>query len=508
MKTLLINPFYIMPRSWVPGGGIGEPLALEYLAAVTATDHKVRILDCVGEFPYQYKALPNNMFHVGASPEQIRTIITSWHPDIIGITALFTTQLRAVYSIMDLVKETDKGIITVAGGCAVSYSPVQTLEENKNIDIVVIGEGELTFKELLDREAENLDKIDGIVYRNGDQIIRNSPRQFIENLDEVPFPRRDLIPFEYYSFQNYSMRRVLAGVPIQERIKIITNWLRSDKHRMKTLFNKVYESLSGHGFLASSWKLSYGSTANIITSRGCPFHCSFCAIHNVWRHTYRMRSAENVLDEITLLYEKYNVRHFGIEDDNFNISKKRTVEICKGVIDRGLDVTFRADSGVYLSTCDEETLSIMKRAGFRELYFGIESGNQEILNTVIFKKIKLKQVGEVARLCKKLGIVSGGFFMVGIPGETKETMEETVKFAIDSELDRIRIYTFQPFPGSKLYEDCQKRGEIVEDFDVSKALIFGSKAYVQTKDFSREDVTEISEKGRTVLRKQKRLDMD
>jgi coproporphyrinogen III oxidase-like Fe-S oxidoreductase len=126
---------------------------------------------------------------------------------------------------------------------------------------------------------------------------------------------------------------------------------------------------------------------------------------------------------------------------------------------------------------------------------------------VINKKIKLKQVGEVARLCKKLGIVSGGYFMIGVPGETKETMEETVKFAINSELDRIRIYTCQPFPGSKLYEDCQKTGCISGDFDASKALIFDSKAYFQTKDFSREDVTEIAEKGKAVLRKQKRLDM-
>jgi radical SAM superfamily enzyme YgiQ (UPF0313 family) len=345
----------------MPGGGIGEPLALEYLATVTATDHKVRILDCIGEFPHQYKALPNNMLYVGASLEQIRTIITSWHPDIIGITSPFTTQVRAVYSIIDLVKEIDKSIITVVGGCTVSCYPIQTLEENKNIDIVVVGEGELTFKELLDRKAESLDKIDGIVYRNGDQIIRNSPRQLVGNLDEIPFPRRDLIPFEYYSLGYSSMRRILADIPIQERIKIITNWLRFGKHRTKTLFNTVYELLSGRDFLASSRKLSYGSKASILTSRGCPFHCSFCSIHNVWGHTYRMRSAENVLDEITLLHEKYSVRHFGIEDDNFNVSKKRTVEICKGVIDRGLDVTFRADSGVYLSTCDEETLSIMKR---------------------------------------------------------------------------------------------------------------------------------------------------
>lgn len=495
MKTLLINPFSIVPREWMPYTP-HEPLALEYLAAVASTDHEIRILDCRGEFYGSYEALPNNMFHVGASLEQIRTIITGWQPDLVAVTSPFITQIPSVYSIVNLVKEIDKGIITVLGGCTVSCYPIQTLEENQNIDIAVVGEGELTFKELLDREAGSLDSIKGIVYRNGGQIIRNSPRELIKDLDEIPFPRRDLVPFENYSAS--------SGGGIKSQI----NWLRfrDNKTRAKAILNKVrqllFERDSGRTRLPA-----YGRQASILTSRGCPFNCYYCAVHNVWMHSYRMRSAENVLDEITLLYEKYKVRHFGIEDDSFNISKRRTIAICKGVIERGLDVTFRADSGVYLSTLDEETLSIMKRAGFNELYFGIESGNQRILNTVINKKIDLNQVREVAQLCKKLGILSGGFFMVGVPGESKETMEETIKFASDSELDRIRLYTCQPFPGSKLYDDCQANGYLPDDFDISKALIFESEAYIQTKDFSPEDVTEIAEKGRALLRKQKKLDM-
>jgi radical SAM superfamily enzyme YgiQ (UPF0313 family) len=223
---------------------------------------------------------------------------------------------------------------------------------------------------------------------------------------------------------------------------------------------------------------------------------------------YRMRSAKNVLEEMELLYEKYRVRHFGIVDDNFNLSKKRTIEICKGIIERGLEVTLRADSGLYLSSIDEETLRMMKKAGFHELYFGIESGNERILKDVIGKKVDLEQAKEVGRLCKTLGIVSGGFFMIGVPGETKETMEDTINFAISSNLDRIRMYTCQPFPGSKLYEDSIENGWLTTDFDVSKTLVFESKSYIQTKIFSPEDVAQISKKGKAILRKQRRLDME
>lgn len=495
MKVLLINPFSVVSKSSMPYLP-HESLALEYLASVVSTDHEVRILDCIGEFYGAYEPLSKNMFHVGASLDEIRTIITSWQPDLVGVTSPFVTQIPSAYSIINLVKEIDKEIITVIGGCTVSCYPIQTLEKNQDIDIAVVGEGELTFKELLDREAGSLDKIDGIVYRNKNQIIKNNNRKLIENLDKIPFPRRDLVPFAIYS----------EGIQKVRGIKRLINFVKFRDNKTKILLKKIHQLLRKHeSFLTRLPR--YGARAQIITSRGCPFNCYYCAIHNVWNRSYRMRSAENVLDEITLLNEKYKVRHFGIVDDNFNISKKRTIAICRGVIERGLEITFRADSGVYLSTLDEETLSLMKRAGFHELYFGIESGNQKILNNIINKKINLDQVKEVTKLCRKLGIISGGFFMVGVPGETKETMEETIKFALDSDLDRIRIYTCQPFPGSKLYEDCQKEGWIADNFDVSRALIFDSKAYIQTNEFSPKDVTEIAKKGRAILRKQKRLDM-
>jgi anaerobic magnesium-protoporphyrin IX monomethyl ester cyclase len=496
MRVLLVNPFSVVQKSWMPYPP-HEPLALEYLAAVASNDHEVNLLDCRGAFLDEFEALPNGLFHAGASLKQIKTFITNWKPELVGITLPFATQISSVYSIINLVKEIDKGIITVIGGCTASSYPQQILKQNQNIDIVVVGEGELTFQELL--EGKEMNRIDGIVYRNENKAISNSPRHFIENLDEIPFPRRDLVPFENYSKYRFGKGRFKRGAYLLRT--------RGIKHVVKRVFTKTHRSLFGKDDFHQRIP-KYDIEAKILTSRGCPFNCYFCAVHNVWRRTYRMRSAENVLEEMELLYEKYKVRHFGIVDDNFNISKKRTIEICKGIIERGLEVTLRADSGLYLSSIDEETLLMMKKAGFHELYFGIESGNERILKDVIGKKVDLEQVKEVARLCKDLGIVSGGFFMIGVPGETKETMEDTINFAISSNLDRIRMYTCQPFPGSKLYEDSKENGWLTTDFDVSKTLVFESKSYIQTKDFSPEDVAQISKKGKAILRKQRRLDME
>jgi radical SAM superfamily enzyme YgiQ (UPF0313 family) len=243
--------------------------------------------------------------------------------------------------------------------------------------------------------------------------------------------------------------------------------------------------------------------AKILTSRGCPFNCYFCAVRNVWGgHSYRMRSAENVLKEMTMLYDEYSVRHFGIVDDNFTVSKKRTIAICRGIVERGLDVTLSADSGLYIPSVDRGVLTWMKKAGFNELFFAVESGNQAVIKNIIGKGIELSRVKELVKICKDLNIISGGYFIVGLPGETKETMEETVKFTLESEFDMVRLYTCQPFRGSRLYEDAKKNGWLTKDFDPSKALMRESECYFKTPEFSPEDVRRIAENAKEMLRQQ------
>jgi len=488
-----------MPRAWAPWLP-WEPLALEYLAAVAADGHQVRIFDCVGEFPQQYRALPNDRFRLGASPEQIKGVIASWRPDIVGITIPFSTQMRPACSIADLAKEVDSDIVTVIGGIYACAEPERLLLENPSLDIVAVGEGELTFKELLDRGATGLDQIKGIFYRKGESIVRNEPRGLIDNIDEIPFPRRDLVPFQNYASLTYT------GT-LQSRLKMLLIRLKfhGDWKQLRARMRHKTTSLKP----ASPIERSPVRRACIITSRGCPFNCTFCLPRKVYGGQYRMRSSQNVLDEMEVLAKEYGAGglvNINISDENFNISKQRLIEICKGVIERELNLIFA--SQMYLMPwLDFETFSLMKKAGFNRVYFGIENASQEIVEKVLNKKINLDIAEEVIESCKKAGIIPGAYLMTGVPGETIETMENTIEFALNSGLELVNLLSFQPVPGTKLYDDCVKNGWLVDGYDPSEAFDpANSRSYVKTPDFSPEDVYNITERGKKLLREAGKLD--
>lgn len=231
--------------------------------------------------------------------------------------------------------------------------------------------------------------------------------------------------------------------------------------------------------------------ADMITSRGCPNHCTFCAVHNIWGHTWRMRSAENVLEEIDLLVRRFGIRHINIQDDNFNVSKKRVVEICKGVVENKYDISFLPCSGSYVPALDEEVLHWLKKAGFHTLRMSIESGNQDILHTVIKKNINLSKVKGIVDTCRKLKIATEGAFIFGIPDETKKTMEETLHFAKSTGFDRIIRFIFQPFPNTELYETCLKNNYLTKEYDPGKAYVTGRRCFVKTEQFTPDDVLRI-----------------
>lgn len=502
MRVLLVRPFYHLERFYFPRL-IPEPLGLEYLASFIreTTAHEVCIFDAIGERWNEYSVLAHEpqLIRKGASLASIRKVVQEYDPAAVGITSLFSAQKDSLSLVANLVKGINRKIIVFAGGPHPSTEPRAVLTDNQSMDLVVIGEGESTVKELLDSDFKELSSVDGIAFRDGNQIVLNKPRELIKNLDEIPFPARDLVPFANYSKQRFQealdSRFLKIGIdPLDSAIARTI----ARKVAGLPLLDRLYYYTHNRKNRSSSGLLPAG---DIITSRGCPNKCSFCAIHNVWGHRYRMRSASDVLKEITLLVNRFHVRHIRIQDDNLTVSRRRTISICQGIVEQNLNITLEAPSGVFVPSLDEEVLSWLQRAGFISLSFGIESGNQEVLNTIIRKRLRLDQVEETIQICKKLGLYTVGFFMIGIPGETIETMYDTINFALESDLDRVRLYIYQPYPNTPLYEVCTEKGYLTEDYDPRKTLVTSDRCFIKTDEFSPTDIIHLAVEARQKLSK-------
>lgn len=349
--------------------------------------------------------------------EQIKEEVLRFKPAILGIT-LTTRQVNSVAKIIKIIKEINPNILCVIGGVHPSALPERTLEET-NADVCVFGEGELTMLEIAKAftEGREFDSIEGIVFKKGNLIKKNFPRALIEHLDSLPFPARYLLP----SPEEYSRNSQTA--------------------------------------------LTKNETV-IITSRGCPFRCAFCD-KSVFGRTHRVRSAKNVVDEIELLVKEYNIKSIRFYDDLFTAMPKRVEEICQELKRRNLKIKWSCESRV--NTINPAMLAIMKEAGCVEMHFGIESGNQEILN-LQQKDITLEQIRTAVKITNEAGINSRGYFIIGLPGDTRKTIIETIKFGKSLNLKNAAIFFYVPFPG--LFE----RKYNLEDY--GKVLIKDWEDYV------------------------------
>lgn len=484
MKLLLIRPFFSVEEFYFPRF-IHEPLGLEYLASYLSRYHEIKLMDALTEDWNKYWKLdeyPETIFQ-GAKPNQLLEAISEFNPDIIGLNWLFSTQNNSIELAIQTIKKLKKNIPIIVGGPHPSGNPEEILKQNKDINIVVYGEGEVTLKEILDNKAENLNNIKGVAFRQNGRIIKNAPRELIQNLDDLPFPQRD--PQKH---KNYSKQYFYESVYLKLKnlgIKNDTNIKLTSKITSVPYLEKVYYAMHN---IDNRKKLP---SADIITSRGCPNHCSFCAIHNIWGHAWRMRSAENVLEEIEYLVNNFKIKHLNLHDENFNVLKERTIKICKGIVKNKYNLTLLSSSGAFVPTLDEEVLTWLKRAGLNNLRMSIESGDQNILYNVIKKNIDLTKVKQIVDICKKLGIQTEGAFIFGIPGETIETMRRSLEFATETGFDRVIKFVFQPFPNTELYDICIKNNYLTRDYDPKRLYITGNKCYIKTDKFTPEDVLRI-----------------
>ncbi|MDD5440250.1 MAG: radical SAM protein, partial [Candidatus Omnitrophica bacterium] len=385
---LLINAPYIDVYGPIKlAAGRYFPLGLGYIAAVLR-DHgfTVRLIDPEAQ-----------SLAIG----DIADIIRADKPMTVGISSA-TPNFSSAVKIAGLAKEIDPGIKVVAGGIHASALPELVLEQTGAFDIVVIGEGENTMVELARafQEGTGYEGVAGIAYRKQGIITRTAPRPFIQDVDSLPLPARDLIDIALF-FPN--------------------------------LFN-----------------IRKRRTAGMITSRGCPFKCYFCASHITMGAGYRPHSSGRVFDELSMLVRDYGVQQVLFMDDTFTFDRKRLIDICERILRSALHVDWHCFARV--SDVDKETLALMEKAGCSSIGFGVESGDEEVLKG-IKKGITLGQVRQAFALSNLTRMRTQAFFVFGSKHETNRTIDTTISLAKELKPHLAFFNILTPYPGTRAFDD-------------------------------------------------------
>lgn len=422
MKILLVNPGqYMLAKISYPLNSF-QPLGLGYLAGVLLKNgYEVEILDVLAEGYNHEEIVERGKYrYVGLPKKKIVKRIKTFSPDIVGITAPFTSQAKAVHETAKLVKRINPKIKVVIGGSyPTTYSDI--ILDDKNLDFIVRGEGELTLLELIkkiEKKTTGFNTIKGLVFRKGKKIITNKPRPLLMDLDNYPVAW-ELLPMKQYFEAAYNIK----------------------SSRSTSTFGKKW--------------------ATIYTSRGCPFSCAFCAGRLVMGQIWRPRSVKNVIDEMEFLIEKYKIQHFDIEDDNFTFNKERAKEICRAIIKKGWKIRWSTPNGIRADTVDEELIKKMKQAGCVRTIVAPESGNQWVVDNLMNKKINLNHVKKVVKWCRKYHLLVDAFFLIGMPGEKEEQIEDTIKYARELKKMGVNDCGFSvlvPHRGTEAYKIAVQKG--------------------------------------------------
>ncbi len=456
MRICLINPPRIHPKSWGKPN-VFQPLEIAYIAALLERQHKVRIIDAPTEGRRNLEQIDGTKYRVGLKNKEIADRIRRWSPDVVGINIPFSGWSKTAFEVASTVKSIDKDIITVLDGQHPSARPVDCLT-HPNIDFVVIGEPEHTILELVSVLEQgitrDLKKIRGIAFTKNSETVITPPRPAIQDLDSLPFPARHLLPMETY-------------------------------------FAAVKEN-PPRGEIHKPW------TA-MITSRGCPYNCVFCSIHTVMGKKWRARSPENVVDEIEQLVRTYHIKQIDFFDENMTLDKKRMETICDLIVKRGLDIEWYTPNGVRADTLDENLLTKMKASGCKKIRIAPESGVQRVVNQIIKKNLNLKEVEKAVVLSKKVGIKVGCFFVIGLIGETKEDIEESINYAYKLRqlgADSFYFSYATPVYGTELYEQA-KRGGFLRDCFSDEALA-AAEPLIETPEFTADELRELCARANLV----------
>lgn len=428
MKVLIINP------PW-EGRGYGTrsqnriikqrgdkylqyPLFLAYTAAqLKVAGHEVFYIDSVIN---------------GFDQTETDTEINNIKPDVIFMETT-TPSIESDFKSIDHMKS-QIGAVMIAAGPHVTYFPLESLEKCNGLDIVIKREFDTKIANIL-ANLSNLSTVKGITFRNNGKIIDSGEGEFCDDLDALPFPDRDVVPYDWYLEAWYSKRPFI----------------------------------------------------NLMTSRGCPYRCTFCLWPNsMYGHRQRMRSIDNVIDEIKYVIDRYGVKEINVDDSTFTTNKKHVTEFCHKLRDNNIQILWTCNGRV--DNVNDEMLKEMKASGCKLIRYGVESGSPEVLKK-IRKGITIDQVERAISLTKKNGIQALGGFMFGFPWDSRESIEATIDLAKRLSPDMVQFSIPMPYPGTELYEEAKEGGLIIaknwKEWDMTCGPV------VRTIDMTREELTPI-----------------
>lgn len=405
------------------------PLGMASLSAYLKemTTHRIHLLDIFAEGFETFRKKHDRKVFLDLIEERIRTI----SPDVIGISALMIINHKWVHHVAKTAKQLNPNVKIIVGGGYASILPDRVIDDS-NVDFIVIGEGEEVLVKILDADFDRgkLAGVDGIGFTNdsGNKIV-NLKTNFIKDVDALPF----------YDWE---------GIKLE-------NYIKHHKDRF----------------------VSY------ITSRGCPFGCSFCSSRLLWGKNFRPMSAKRVLDEIDYLVRKYKIERIEFRDDNLTLNKERALGILNGFIERQYNLTWNNPNAVAIVTLDRHVIETFKKSGCDVLIIAIESGSERVIKEIIKgKRVTKNKTREVCKIAKDMGLRVQAAFMVGFPGETKEDIEQTRDFALELGCDWNQISIATPFPGTEMYKVCEDKGYFVKTDNDLERYRYGF-ANIRTEQF-------------------------
>ena len=352
--------------------------------------------------------------HERLSDKALSRRIKAISPDMVGISGL-SMEFAEVHRLAGLAKEINPSCTVIVGGPYATSSPEHIMKD-PNVDFAVIGEGERTALRLISalENGKDFSQIDGLAYKNNQGCVINPVGTMIEELDTIPFPAWDLINVEEYFNDTHNHSQ--TPVPTSDRIM------------------------------------------PLFTSRGCPYRCTYC--HNIFGKKIRFRSVGNVIEEIESLVKNYGVQEIEVVDDCFNFDLTRAKAICDEIVRRNIKIAISFPNGLRVDRMDEELIVKLKQAGTRVIFYAIESASPAVQQR-IKKNLDLEKARKIIKQTSERGIITGGFFMLGFPGETKEEMLQTLRFARDLPFHISSIFFVTPMPNTELFNSlCEKNSAV------------------------------------------------